>query len=147
MTSDPKKELHEKIVTLLKPVFDRVVVDPEFRERLEQTPLAVLDEIGVELDLQTRGELEGKRFSEFWAARRAHVEGPVQIRDLPPEQGEALDEQELEAVVGGLLLSSTYLRSPTPSFAPPYVPVGPVVADTNLSLDSNLSLDPTKKLP
>src|SRR5262245_50046052 len=117
MTSDPKKELNEKFVTLLKPVFDRVVVDPAFRERFEQTPLAVLDEIGLELDAQTRGELEGKRFSEFWATRRAHVEGPVQIRDLPPEQGEVLNEQELEAVVGGLLLTGTpYLRNPTPTF-------------------------------
>jgi len=142
MTSDPRKELHEKIVTLLKPVFDRVVVDPAFRERLEQTPLAVLDEVGVELDPQTRGELEGKRFSEFWAARRAYVEGPVQIRDLPPEQGETLDEQELEAVVGGLM-GITTLRSPAPTFAPPYVPVGPVEMGDNLSLNV---IDPKKLL-
>ena len=140
MTSDPKKELQQKFVTLLKPVFDRVVVDPAFRERLEQTPLAVLDEFGVELDSQTRRELEGKRFSEFWATRRTNVEGPVQIRDLPPEQGDALNEQELEAVAGGLLLSSTYLSTTTTTFAPPYVPISPVVTDPSLTLD------PTKKL-
>jgi hypothetical protein len=143
MTSDPKKELHEKFVTLLKPVFDRVVIDPAFRDRFEQTPLTVLDEIGVELDPQTRAELEGKRFSEFWAARRAFVEGPVQIRDLPPDQGDALDEQELEAVVGGLMLSYTSPLSPTPTFAPPYVPVGPVVTSDSLSLSI---IDPKKIL-
>ncbi len=120
MTSDPRKDLYLKTVALLKPALDRILVDPVFRERLETAPLAVLDELGVALDAATRAELQGKRFSEFWAARRKTVEGPVEVRDLPPGE-QALSDQQLESVTGG-----TYY-----SFAPPYVPVGPVVMGDN----------------
>jgi hypothetical protein len=131
MTQDQPTEVYERTIKMLKPALDRVVSDPEFRIRLEQTPLRALDELGVELDAATRAELEGKRFSEFWTARRKAVEGPVEVRDLPPHDG-ALTEPELEAVAGGLTLSGTSLLQ---GFAPPYVPVGPVLP---------LTQDPTK---
>jgi hypothetical protein len=118
MTADPRQELYRKTVAALKPALERVVADPAFRERLEKTPLAVLDELGVELDAATRADLQGKRFSEFWAARRRSVEGPVESRDLPPAK-DAIDDRKLEAVSGGnQFISITH-------FAPPYVPVGP----------------------
>lgn len=132
MTSDhARKDTYEKTVALLKPAFERVVSDPEFRKRFEAEPLKVLDDLGVALDQATRDELEGKTFSVFWAGRRAAVEGPVQVRDLPPERGELADEQ-LDAVAGGVL-SSVLGRGPLPSFAPPYVPVGPIAAIDDLS--------------
>ena len=88
--------------------------------------------MGVELDAETRAELEGKRFSEFWAARRKVVEGPVEVRDLPPATHELADD-DLESVAGGLGRSTPYLLKSLytaygdqPTFAPPYVPVGPV---------------------
>ena len=133
MTSDARKDAYEKTVALLKPAFERVVTDPEFRKRFEAAPLLVLDELGVALDQATREELTGKTFSEFWAGRRAAVEGPVQVRDLPPEGGLLADEQ-LGAVAGGVPLSA-FGSGPLPSFAPPYVPVGPVAAVGDLSLD------------
>ena len=90
--------------------------------------------MNVEIDPDTRRELEGRRFSEFWASRRQAAEGPVGVRDLPPEEG-LLSDQELDAVSGGIVpLTSTQLftkptLSPTKlsvgQFAPPYVPVGP----------------------
>ena len=114
MTADPRQELYMKTVALLKPALDRVLADPLFRDRLERTPLAVLDELGVRLDAATRAELEGRRFSEFWAARRRSVEGPVEVRDLPPGE-QALSQDQLDSVTGGHFVST----------APPYVPVGP----------------------
>jgi hypothetical protein len=135
MTSDVRQTLYQRTLELLKPVLERVVSDPSFRERLESAPLAVLDELGVQLDSQTRTELEGKRFSEFWAERRRSVEGPVQVRDLPPEPKELADQQ-LAGVVGGLVLGT----GPIANFAPPYVPVGPAPSTT---LDTNL-IDPTR---
>ena len=113
MTQDPS-DLYERTVKMLKPALERVASDSEFRSRLELNPLAALAEVNVELDADTRRELEGRRFSEFWASRRSAAQGPVQVRDLPPE-GEALDDQQLDAVSGGM-------RSER--FAPPYVPVG-----------------------
>ena len=83
MTADQRQALYLKTLELLKPVLERVVSDAAFRDRLEQAPLAVLDELGIPLDPDTRSGLEGKRFSEFWAERRKSVEGPVQVRDLP----------------------------------------------------------------
>jgi len=133
MTSDARKAAYEKTVALLKPAFERVVADPEFRKRFELAPLQVLDELGVALDDATRQELTGKTFSEFWAGRRAAVEGPVQVRDLPPEPG-ALDEEQLGAVAGGVL-PTVLGKGPLPSFAPPYVPVGPVVGGQDLTFD------------
>jgi hypothetical protein len=121
MTADPKKDLYEKTMALLKPVLERVASDAAFRERLEQAPLAVLDELGITIDSETRAELEGKRFSEFWAARRRSVEGPVEIRDLPPD---SLEDRQLDAVSGGAGLSVS-LSGPVVNFAPPYVPVAP----------------------
>jgi hypothetical protein len=117
MTEDARRELYLKTMAALKPALDRVVTEPAFRDRLEATPLSVLDELGVPLDAATRLELQGRRFSEFWAARRQLVEGPVESRQLPPDPG-ALDDRRLEAVTGGTnFLSITH-------FAPPYVPVG-----------------------
>ena len=113
---------------MLKPALERVVSDPVFRDRFELTPLEALEEMGVKLDADTRAELEGKRFSEFWAARRKVVEGPVEVRDLPPG-GRTLDDEELESVAGGLgvspLIKSLSVAYADPIFAPPYVPVGP----------------------
>ena len=119
MNPDPRKDLYQKTLAQLRPALERVVADAAFRDRLEQSPLAVLDELGVALDDGTRAELGGKRFSEFWAARRKTVEGPVQVRDLPPD---ALDDNELNAVAGGI---SSELAMGLISFAPPYVPVMP----------------------
>ena len=84
MTADPNKDLYEKTMALLKPVLTRVASDAAFRERLERSPLEVIDQLGVELDADTRSELEGKRFSEFWAARRRTVEGPMEIQIRHP---------------------------------------------------------------
>jgi hypothetical protein len=70
--------------------------------------------MNVQLDADTRRELEGKRFSEFWAQRRKAIEGPVEVRDLPPEDG-ALDDKSLDAASGGMRRLEHY--------APPYVPV------------------------
>ncbi len=129
MTQEERNELYERTVKMLKPALELVVSDPEFRARLELNPLEALDELGVDLDADTRAELEGKRFSEFWAARRKAVEGPVEIRDLPPEEG-ALEDQELEVVSGGVNVMG---KGPVPSYAPPYVPVGPVTAPDDFS--------------
>lgn len=108
------KQLYEKTVARFKPVFERVVADPAFRERLDKSPLAALKEIGVELDPQTRVELQGKSFSEFWSARRQIAEEPMQIHDLPPQHGALLDEQ-LDAVAGGLVMG----KGPIPNFTSP----------------------------
>ena len=134
MTNDQRKEMYERTMSMLKPALERIVSDPDFRQQLEFKPLAALTEVGVELDTDTRKELEGKRFSEFWAARRRSVEGPVEVRDLPPQTG-ALEEAELEKVAGGLSLLNTSLLQ---SFAPPYVPVAPIYSSTTL-------LDPYQK--
>jgi hypothetical protein len=126
-----RKALFDSTLKMLKPALERVVSDPVFRDRFELTPLRALDEMGVKLDADTRAELEGKRFSEFWAARRKVVEGPVETRDLPPAS-EELDDGDLETVTGGVsvstssLLKSLYATYDEPTFAPPYVPVGPV---------------------
>ena len=118
MTADPRRELYLKTAAALKPALDRIVTDAVFRERLERTPLAVVDELGIALDAATRAELQGKRFSEFWAARRRSVEGPVESRELPPAS-DAIEDRKLEAVSGGAkFVAVTH-------FAPPYVPVGP----------------------
>jgi hypothetical protein len=114
MSQEARNELYQKTMTMLKPALERVASDPEFRTKLELNPLAALAEMKVELDADTRRELEGKRFSEFWAARRRAVEGRVEVRDLPPEQG-LLDDQQLDAVSGGMRSVERY--------APPYVPV------------------------
>jgi hypothetical protein len=133
MTQEGRKELYDRTMQMLKPALERVASDPEFRARLELNPLAALAEMHVELDAGTRRDLEGRRFSEFWAIRRKAVEGPVESRDLPPEDG-ALDDQQLDAVAGGLRAdavapdrkvdsaASASLRH-IERFAPPYVPV------------------------
>ena len=134
MTNDQRKEMYERTMSMLRPALERIVSDPDFRQRLELKPLAALTEVGVELNAETRKELEGKRFSEFWSARRRSVEGPVEVRDLPPDNG-ALLEQDLEKVAGGLdFLNTSLLRS----FAPPYVPVAPTLSNPSL-------LDPFQK--
>jgi hypothetical protein len=134
MNFGERKALFDNTLRMLKPALERVASDPVFRDRFELTPLHALDEMGVKLDADTRAELEGKRFSEFWAARRKVVEGPVEVRDLPPAGGE-LNDEELDSVAGGLggtLAWSPLTRSlsaaygDTPTFAPPYVPVGPI---------------------
>ena len=134
MTED-RQELYRRTMAMLGPALERVASDPAFRDRLEASPLEALAEMGVALDESTRRELEGKRFSEFWAARRRAAEAGIDVRDLPPEPG-ALDDKALDAVAGGFGLEpGPVLRSPTlapggmgpmdPRFAPPYVPVGP----------------------
>jgi hypothetical protein len=136
MTQEPN-ELYRRTMAMLGPALERVASDPAYRERLEMAPLEALAEMRVELDEATRRDLEGKRFSEFWTARRRAVEGTLGLRDLPPEVG-ALDDTALDAVSGGLgleplpearprLLEGTPggLGPMNPRFAPPYVPVGP----------------------
>ena len=118
------------MVAMLKPALDRVASDPSFRAKLESTPLDALAEVGVVLDAETRAEFSGRRFSEFWNARRAQAEGPVEIRDLPPAHDE-LDDAMLDAVAGGLT-SSLVASAPAPSFAPPYVPMGPSLSDDSV---------------
>lgn len=114
MTQEPRDDSYEKVMTMLRPALERVATDPAFRNRLELHPLEALAEMNVELDAETRAELEGKRFSEFWALRRKAAEGPVEVRDLPPEDG-PLDDKQLDKVSGGM-------RRPE-HYAPPYVPV------------------------
>jgi hypothetical protein len=137
MTQPPPNALYERTMKMLGPALERVATDPEYRIRLEADPLAALAEVNAELDAETRKELEGKRFSEFWAARRKAVEAPVEVRDLPPEPDQLTDEQLGKVAAGFATLSSPTL-SPTrttlsdprlTSFAPPYVPVGPVEGD------------------
>jgi len=120
MSDTSPQAVYEATLKILKPALERVVADPDYRARLEAAPIDALREAGVELTDELCEELAGKRFSEFWAERREQVEGPVEIRDLPPKSNE-LDEQQLGSVVGGLVLG----KGPVPSFAPPYVPVGP----------------------
>lgn len=122
MTDARRSEIYENTVRLLKPALERVASDPEFRNRLEADPLQALADMHIELDDATRREMEGRRFSEFWAARQQTAQGPVGVRDLPP--GDALSDQVLEGVAGGAML----VKSTLTSFAPPYVPVGPVVS-------------------
>jgi hypothetical protein len=131
-------DVYTRTMAMLGPALERVASDAAFRERLELTPLAALAEMHVELDDATRRELEGKRFSEFWAARRRAAEGRLDIRDLPPEPG-ALDDEALEGVAGGIGLEPRPMvprpgLSPdgpdgpgvlNPRFAPPYVTVAP----------------------
>lgn len=136
MTQEPN-ELYRRTMAMLGPALERVAADAAFRDLLELSPLAALAEMGVELDEATRRELEGKRFSEFWAARRRAIEGTLGVRDLPPDAG-ALDDKALDAVSGGFRLESAPDMRPrpldpapgalgpmNPRFAPPYVPVGP----------------------
>jgi hypothetical protein len=123
MSNEPER-VYQATLSLLKPALERVVKDFVFRRRLEERPLEALEEVGIHPDAALRAELSGKRFSEFWAARRAAVEGPVATRDLPPDEGSLQDEQ-LEAVAGGL----AFAKGPPPNFAPPYVPVGPVMGN------------------
>jgi len=129
-----RKALFDSTLKMLKPALQRVASDPVFRDRFELTPLQALEEMGVELDAGTRAELDGKRFSEFWAARKKVVEGPVEVRDLPPASRE-LDDADLEGVAGGVALLSgvsgilkglNKAYGDIPTFAPPYVPVGPI---------------------
>jgi len=123
--TDPRSELYRQTLAQLRPALERVASDAAFRERLERAPIEALEEMQVPLDPALRAELAGKRFSEFWAARRKSVEGPVEIRDLPPEP---LADEELAAVAGGISFGGTI------NFAPPYVPVGPVVPGDNLAV-------------
>jgi hypothetical protein len=130
MTPPQPKDTYERTMKMLKPALERVATDPAFRNRLELTPLAALAEMNVELDADTRRELEGKRFSEFWASRRQAAEGPVGVRDLPPTPGQMTDK-ELDAVSGGIALDPNQValtpsRLSVGSFAPPYVPVAPI---------------------
>ena len=124
MTKPTPTEMYEQTMKMLKPALERVASDPAFRNRLEVDPLTALAEMNVELDADTRRELEGKRFSEFWAARRQSVGGPVGLRDLPPK------DKDMEAVAGGfaapIRTPLAPIRDPLISYAPPYVPVGPV---------------------
>jgi hypothetical protein len=134
MTPPTPREIYERTMKMLGPALERVASDAEFRDRLEANPLAALAELNIDVDADTRRELEGKRFSEFWALRRQAAEGVVGVRDLPPESGQLSDEQ-LAGVSGGLMLSPDLIKQPLSpkapivSFAPPYVPVAPSGGD------------------
>jgi len=136
MNKEERSEIYARTMQMLKPALDRVASDSAFRSRLEANPLEALDEMQIELDPATRREMEGRRFSEFWALRRKVLEGPIEVRDLPPRT------EELESVAGGAITAiqsplQSPILSPSPSFgtvtpprgitdfAPPYVPVGP----------------------
>ena len=132
MTPPTPHEIYERTMKMLGPALERVAADAEFRSRLEDNPLAALAELNIEVDADTRRELEGKRFSEFWAQRRQAAEGVVGVRDLPPEPGLLNDEQLADVSGGVLALPPTLIKQPLSptkpslgSFAPPYVPVMP----------------------
>jgi hypothetical protein len=143
MSNDPQR-VYQATLALLKPALERVVKDPAFRQRLEERPLEALLEVGIQPDDALQAELVGKRFSEFWAARREAVEGPVETRDLPPEEA-SLRSEQLEAITGGL--SAFAVTGHTLNFAPPYVPVGPVVGteDPLLVAGTTTLSDPLKR--
>ena len=109
---------YEELMKLLKPVLERVAADPEFRDQLEQDPVKTLSSVGVRLDDQTRGEFEGKRFSEFWVARKEAYESSIGVRRSLTGDDQ-LTEDQLDALAGGTV------RAKLSGFAPPYVPVGP----------------------
>jgi hypothetical protein len=150
MSNEPER-VYQSTLALLKPALERVVKDPEFRKRLEAAPLAALAEVGIKADAALEAELAGKRFSEFWAARRAAVEGPIGTRDLPPpSDAGSLHDEQLESVVGGAAFPG---KGPPPNFAPPYVPVGPVIGGENVTVTAavqgasvpvNVTVDPLK---
>jgi hypothetical protein len=142
--SDDQRD-YRATLSLLRPALERVVKDPDFRRRLEEEPLVALRSVGIELDAALQAQLAGKRFSEFWEAQRAAAEGPVGTRDLPPDESALADEQ-LEAVAGGL--SAFAGRGPPPNFAPPYVPVGPVIGTEEVLPTvqiPNVTIDPLKR--
>lgn len=118
---------YERVFKLLSPALKRIVKDDAFRQQLERAPLEALAEMNLQLSADIAAELEGKTFSEFWAAHRAKVEGPGALRDLPPQQ--ELSDAELGAVVAGAdQTAQLNEQRQISSFAPPYVPVGPVVS-------------------
>jgi hypothetical protein len=126
--SHDERAIYEKSIAMLKPALERVASDPAFRERLEMNPLQALDEMNVQIDDVMRAELAGKRFSEFWESHRKAAEGPVEVRDLPPQDG-VLEDQELDGISGGVTFGSGSLAP----FAPPYVPVGPAPTTSTLT--------------
>ena len=140
--SQDRERVYQATLALLKPALERVVKDAAFRQRMEERPLEALREVGIQLDAGLEAELTGKRFSQFWAARRAAVEGPVGTRDLPPAEASALGDSQLDTVVGGAGVAG--VLGPAPSFAPPYVPVGPAEPTDSLSgaLPSANVIDP-----
>lgn len=117
MTPDERQAVYERTMAMLKPALERVASDPEFRARLELNPLQALAEVHVELDADTRRELEGRRFSEFWALRAKAVQGPVEVRDFSRDDA-VLDDSTLDAISGGMRR-----QGGGGGFAPPYVPV------------------------
>lgn len=117
---------YERVFSLLSPALKRIATDEEFRNKLEANPLEALAEMNLEVDADIAADLEGVTFSQFWATHRKKVEGPGALRDLPPDN--VLDESELSAVVAGATASALSEQKEISSFAPPYVPVGPVVS-------------------
>ena len=125
---------------MLKPALERVATDPEFRNRLEvNRHSTALAEVDVELDADTRRELEGRRFSEFWAVRQQAAEGPGRGA-RPSARGRASSATRSWRRSREECCSTPAPRrriSPrgrfdrhaihprNPNFAPPYVPVGP----------------------
>ena len=83
MTKPTPTEMYEQTMKMLKPALERVASDPAFRSRLEVDPLAALAEVNVELDVETRREMEGKRFSEFWAGRLSSDPGGTRPSRMP----------------------------------------------------------------
>jgi hypothetical protein len=123
---------YRRVFNQLKPALIRMGEDEAFRERFEASPLSVLRELGIEVSDDLAEEMAGKTFSAFWSAHRARAEGRVQVRDLPPSQ---LSDAELGSVVAGAKIGSLSMDTASLSeddlvsrFAPPYVPVGPVVS-------------------
>jgi len=116
----------------LKKVLGFIATNPEYRKRLEEDPLAILDEAKVQLDEATRKGLRGKRFSEFVRAAETKVVEAAMDRELDPD--------EAATIVGGV----SY-------YAPPYVPVGSVSRTQLTSAWSQLvsqgSVEPFQQMP
>lgn len=134
---------YERVFSQIKPALIRMTQSEAFRKTFEAEPLKTLRKLGVEIEPDLAEAMAGRTFSRFWAEHRARsesaqsrVQSRVQIRDLPPA---SLSDAELNHAVGGAQLSpqqSRPLSLETGSisddemvtrFAPPYVPVGPVV--------------------
>jgi hypothetical protein len=123
---------YRRVFEQLRPALLRMAEDETFRDRFEASPAATLRELGIEVSDDLVEAMDGRTFSEFWSAHRAGSEARVQVRDLPPVQ---ISDAALGSVVAGAKVGS--LSSSTAStaedemiskFAPPYVPVGTVVA-------------------
>lgn len=136
-----REQTYQQIFERLRPALLRMAEDGAFRDAFERDPLAALATMDIELDDALRTAMEGRTFSEFWEQQKTRAESQsgsrVQIRDLPPAN-DAVSEAVLKQVVGGLKLTSE--QEIVSRFAPPYVPVGPVVGGDNLATPGHLQV-------